>query len=177
MNKAREIFNRLKNTKNRKVLIGVVCSVLLINILLVLFVFRGNNKSESSNNDVSNEKTFYVNGNSMAPNIDDGTILKYEKRKDVARYDVIVYKADESNSLIKRVYGLPNEKITINEGQIFINDELIEDEYAFGNITGFYEVTLGEDEYYVLGDYRSISLDSRHTGPIKASAIEGIVIK
>ena len=88
------------------------------------------------------------------------------------RYDIVVLDA-RNDELIKRVYGLPGEKITIENNTIYINDKKIEDLYAYGETSNYETITLKDDEYFVLGDNRAVSLDSRTIGPIKKSQIKG----
>ncbi len=117
-----------------------------------------------------------VNGNSMAPTLNDGDKILYKKTDSFKRFDIIVFKND-SNTLIKRIYGLPGETIIINNGKIYINStELIDDNYAYNYTDGDNNITLGDNQYFVLGDNREISLDSRHFGPIEKNSIKGIVI-
>jgi len=73
----------------------------------------------------------------------------------------------------KRVIGLPGEKIRYKNNKLYINDKIIEDSYAYGDTENFQEITLGNDEYFLMGDNREISLDSRSLGVIKKDEIEG----
>lgn len=117
-----------------------------------------------------------VNGNSMAPTLNDGEKILYKKTDSFKRFDIIVFKYD-SNTLIKRIYGLPGETIVINNGKIYIDSiELIDDNYAYNYTDGDNNIILGDNQYFVLGDNREISLDSRHFGPIDKKGIKGIVI-
>ncbi len=130
---------------------------------------------------------FYVKGASMEPNFYDHEYLiideiSYRLNKP-ARGDVIVfrYPNDPSQYFIKRIIGLPNETIKISGGKItiingenlngFILDEknYLPESYTQGSV----DLTLSENEYYLLGDNRSSSLDSRVFGPINGSAIIG----
>ena len=74
------------------------------------------------------------------------------------------------------IIGLPNESIRIKNNRIYINDKEIENSYAYGETSDYDEITLGEDEYFVLGDNRLISKDSRIIGPVKRSKIKGKTI-
>jgi signal peptidase I len=107
--------------------------------------------------------------------------------KDLERYEVVVFRApvDHKQYYIKRVIGLPGETVKIDEGVVMIyNDEnpqgRVLDESAYlpeGRKTnGTIEVTLGEDEYYVLGDNRPASSDSRSFGPIHKDEVIGKVL-
>ena len=69
---------------------------------------------------------------------------------------------------LKRVVGLPGEQVQLTRGDLFINDTLIDEPYIIGpiNIVNDGPITLGPDQYYVLGDNRMQSLDSSEYGPI-----------
>jgi len=118
-----------------------------------------------------------VNGSSMYDTLEGNEIMLLWKIGDINRYDKVVADLVVNNhkddTLIKRVYGLPGEKIKCENGTIYINDQKIEDPYTYGTTLDFDEVTLGEDEYFLLGDNRSVSLDSRVFGAVKKKDIEG----
>jgi len=107
--------------------------------------------------------------------------------KDLNRYDIVVFRApnNEKQYYIKRVIGLPGETIEIDNGAVMIyNDEYpdgrVLDENAYlpeGRKTnGTRKVVIGEDEYYVLGDNRPASSDSRSFGPLQKDAVIGKVL-
>lgn len=81
------------------------------------------------------------------------------------RFDVVVFQRDDKKSNVKRVIGLPGEVIQIKGGFIYINDQLLEADDALGEVSlaGLAEnpIELGEDEYFLLGDNREGSEDSR----------------
>ena len=118
-----------------------------------------------------------VQGESMVPTLDGGEVMvlkKYDTNYD--RFDIVVVnKSVEGDNLIKRVIGLPGETIRYRNNALYINDKVIEDIYAYGDTGNFQEITLGEDEYFLMGDNRAISLDSRALGIIKKQEIEGTV--
>jgi len=94
------------------------------------------------------------------------------------RGDVVVLNSPTSDELlIKRVIGLPNETVVIRNGRVYVDDRLLNEPYVLNYCTsrscdGMWH--LGPDEYFVLGDNRSSSLDSHVFGPIHRSAIKGI---
>lgn len=127
-----------------------------------------------------------MNGESMKPTISDGKILILNKMSyffsEPKRFDVIVYKQsnkEHSYFEVKRVIGLPGEKVLIREGEIFIDNHKLE-EYVNvipDNNGGLAEegVELAENEFFVLGDNRAESEDSRFAsvGNILKSEIIG----
>ena len=118
-----------------------------------------------------------VNGQSMYDTLNGSEIMILWRSKDIKRYDIVVADLVENgkktDTLIKRIYGLPGETISCEDGTIFINGKKIDDSYAYGKTTDFEAVTLGSDEYFLLGDNREISLDSRIFGPINKKHIDG----
>lgn len=131
---------------------------------------------------------FFVNGASMEPNFFDHEYLIVDeisyRLSTIERGDIVVfrYPRDPSQFFIKRVIGLPGETVSIRQGSVtVVNEEhdqgITLDETAYLSETvstrGDLTVQLGEDEYYVLGDNRGASLDSRNFGPINDSHIVG----
>lgn len=112
-----------------------------------------------------------VDGNSMEPNLSHGDNLIVEKISyrfnDPERYDIIVfpYQHAENVYYIKRIIGLPGETIQIIDGYVYINDEKLNEHYGAEVMLdagiAAEPITLGEDEYFVLGDNRNHSADSR----------------
>src|SRR5699024_8089379 len=102
-----------------------------------------------------------VNGLSMYDTLEGDEIMILWKLGEIERYDIVVADVKVSGSddvVIKRVYGLPGETISCEDGKIYINGSLIEDEYGYRETSDFGPVTLGENEYFLLGDNREISL-------------------
>lgn len=127
-----------------------------------------------------------VDGSSMEPTLSDGDQLILDKLSyrfnDPKRFDIIVfpYYYEEKSHYIKRIIGLPGETVFIDpEGNIYIDGELLHETYGLEVILDAgranVPVVLGEDEYFVMGDNRNNSHDSRYedVGNIQRSQING----
>ncbi len=118
-----------------------------------------------------------VDGDSMKNTLKNGDILLLYKLGSINRLDIIVLDEEKDNEkIIKRVIGLPEETVAIKKGKIYVNDKVIDDEYAYGETSDYDKVTLEDDEYFILGDNRLISKDSRYFGPIKENEIKGKIV-
>ena len=87
--------------------------------------------------------------------------------------DQITDKKAGAGTFIKRVIALPGDTIECKDGIIYINDKEYKDKYAYGITNDFDRVILKDDEYFLLGDNRIVSRDSRYFGPVKEKYIEG----
>ena len=129
-----------------------------------------------------------VDGSSMEPMLSDMDNLIVDKITyrfaDPKRFDIIVFpfKQQENTFYIKRIIGLPGETVQIDEqGNIYINGELLQENYGREIIApenvgiAINPIVLGEDEYFVMGDNRNNSIDSRKeiVGNIKREDIIG----
>ena len=120
-----------------------------------------------------------VSGASMNDTLEDGQIVLVNKIvykvNDIKRFDIVVVKNEVNNDkIIKRVIGLPNEKITYKDNKLYINDELVKVKYNIKETDDFEYTTL-DGEYFVLGDNRPVSKDSRVLGPFTKKEIVGRV--
>lgn len=126
-----------------------------------------------------------VSGKSMRPTLEDGDNLVVDKLsyrfREPKRYEVIVfpYKYEENTFFIKRIIGLPGETIQVKDGYVYIDGELLGEDYGAEVMedAGIAQepITLGEDEYFVLGDNRNHSTDSRmpNVGVLKREDLVG----
>lgn len=118
-----------------------------------------------------------VNGASMDPTLKTGETMILNKLamnvKGLKRWDIVVIKLDNNNYLIKRVIALPGETIKYEAGILYINGAKMIDQYSLTETDDFEEVKVAKDEYFVMGDNRAVSQDSRVIGPVKKNAIQG----
>lgn len=130
-----------------------------------------------------------VSGNSMKNLLHQGDTVVMEKISKIKRFDVIVFTRPDGSTLVKRVIGLPGDKVAVKEDQLYINNKVVSEpflakekekddsllpytaDFSLVDLTG--EEKLGEDMYFVMGDNRRMSKDSRSFGPISASEIMG----
>lgn len=113
-----------------------------------------------------------VQGSSMYPTYQDkqlGFAGKLFSEDDIKRNDVVVVETLEGKKIIKRIIGLPGEKVEYKNHTLYINGNKIEDK--FENITEDYSVTVPKGEYFCLGDNRTNSRDSRNYGTFKLNQI------
>lgn len=128
---------------------------------------------------------FMVNGDSMVPTFQDKNYLIVDQLSyrlgEIGRGDVVVFKAitDPRKFFIKRVIGLPGETIEVSENQVFITASgesepvLYNEPYLTENTPGNTRVVLDSDEYFVMGDNRDNSSDSRFWGALPRDHIVG----
>jgi signal peptidase I len=123
-----------------------------------------------------------VEGTSMAPLISDQERIFINKLvyrfEAISRGDVVVfwYPNDRTKSFIKRVVGLPGETVEIRQGRVYVNEKLIEEPYilpAYLDSNSFGPFRIPLRQYFVMGDHRDSSNDSRMFGPVPAEYIYG----
>lgn len=130
---------------------------------------------------------FLVSGSSMEPTFQDGNYLLIDELayrfREPERGEVVVfrYPSDHRSFFIKRIIGLPGEHIVIEQGTVNIylpsgETKVLRESYAnpLGGTFGRFEATLGPDQYFVMGDNRNFSFDSRNWGPLSRADIIGL---
>ena len=118
-----------------------------------------------------------VSGQSMVPTLDGGELMILNKRAKIDRFDIVVVKLTKQGrkeDIIKRVIALPGETISCEDGVVYVNGKRQDEEYSKGKTENFERIELADDEYFVMGDNREDSADSRIFGPFKKNKIIGI---
>ncbi len=125
-------------------------------------------------------QNFVVDGNSMEPNMSSGQWVLVNKLAykvgDPARGDVVVFNSPSPSGppvLIKRIIGLPGETVKVQGGNVYIDDKLLIESYISVTTSGNRTLALGENEYFVMGDNRNNSSDSRSWGALDRSMMIG----
>jgi signal peptidase I len=123
-----------------------------------------------------------VEGTSMMPSLDDQErifINKFVYRiEPIQRGDIVVfrYPRDPQKSFIKRVIGVAGDHVRIVDGRVYLNGKLLVEDYVprlYQDDRSYPDVVVPPDSYFVLGDHRSLSNDSRDFGPVDSSYIYG----
>ena len=150
-----------KNKKNLKYLI-ILCFLILIVAQNYVGIVR-------------------VNGDSMEPNLFDHKIyLSNKKDNNYERFDIVYFKKEQS-IYIKRIIGLPNEYLEYKKNKLYINNKIVVENFEHGftddySIKGGFQAKIPPNSYFVLGDNRLNSLDSRGFGYIRKEEIIGKII-
>lgn len=117
-----------------------------------------------------------VNGPSMNDTLKDKDIMILDeisyRFSDIKRFDIVVIKYKDEY-IIKRVIGLPGEKIRYKDNKLYVDGKLVEEDFSHKETDDFEEVLVPDDSYFVLGDNRVDSLDSRMIGSISRKDIKG----
>jgi signal peptidase I len=123
-----------------------------------------------------------VEGTSMLPELRDQDRLfinKFAYRfESISRGDVVVfhYPRDPEKSYIKRVIALPGDSLRIDDGRVYVNGRQVDESYVpkrYRDVRSMPEIVIPQGDYFVMGDHRSISSDSRDFGPVDRELIYG----
>lgn len=125
-----------------------------------------------------------VEGTAMLPALREGDRILIDRNFDkLERGDIITFyfPMDQRKSYLKRIIGLPNDTVEIREGQVFVNGILLNEPYVDPKLNLTHrsseEIKLTPDQYYVMGDNRDNSSDSRIWGPLDRKFIYGKYVK
>ena len=123
-----------------------------------------------------------VEGTSMMPGLEDQErifVNKFVYRwEPIHRGDIVVfrYPRDTSKSFIKRVIGVAGDRVRIDDGQVYVNGEALDEDYVpsdYADSRSFGEMVVPSKSFFVLGDHRTMSDDSRDFGPVNERFIYG----
>ncbi len=123
-----------------------------------------------------------VEGTSMMPGLEDQErifVNKFVYRwEPIQRGDIVVfrYPRDTSKSYIKRVIGVAGDRIRIENGQVYVNGEALDEDYVpsdYADARSYREIVVPSNSFFVLGDHRTMSNDSRDFGPVNERYIYG----
>lgn len=110
-----------------------------------------------------------ISGNSMYPTLKDKQVVKVSKIKEINRFDIVIAKKTDNYLIVKRVIGLPDEKVEYKDNHLYINEKPVTESFIdlYLTKTEDFTYTLKDDEYFLLGDNREYSTDSRELGAFK----------
>ena len=178
---AYSLSDKFKTSSNRKKTIEIIASLVGISILIVFMTSRSS--IPVSLQDASN--TFQLQGNSMSPYFKDGDILEITPTTDIKRGDVVMYKLTNDVRIVGRIIAMPRESISINYCEVIIDGKRLDEPYLAEDTctqgrkqipNGSITRSLGES-YFILGDNRESSYDSRDIGVVPQEDIVGKVAK
>jgi signal peptidase I len=147
-------------------LFGDLLVAVFISVIIILFLYQ----------------PVRVEGTSMLPMLEDQDRLFINKFAyrfgDIQRQDVVVflYPGDHTKSYIKRVIARPGDELRIDHGQVYVNGIALHEPYVpqkYQDDRSETQLTVPQGEYFVMGDHRTISSDSRDFGPVPRSLIYG----
>jgi len=123
-----------------------------------------------------------VSGNSMLPTYKDGELVIFLRHTSDYRYgDIVVVKVPNGDEYIKRVVAVPGQTVDIRDGKLYVDGVALSEDYIRGVTKTVgdaveYPVTLEDEQYFVLGDNRENSVDSRTIGPVYLAQLRGRIL-
>lgn len=116
-----------------------------------------------------------VSGSSMEDTYKEGKILFMDKISSPEKGDCVVFTDADGNALIKRVIATEFDSVRAEGGVVYVNGEAITEDYAKGETEDFALTLVSEDSYFVMGDNREVSIDSRAFGCVSKDAVLGVI--
>lgn len=158
-----EIIKNNREKKTVKFIVALLITFVILNVVMYFFV-----------------DIILISGRSMSPTCGDRTmgVVVNTRICHIDRFDIVSVKRKNKKRLIKRVIGVPGDTINYTSSGLYINGELYDEPYLDKNepFSEEFNITLMDDEYFLMGDNRNNSIDSRTEGPVSLSEIKGKVI-
>ena len=167
--------NKFKLLWKNKVRLYVFLALTIITLFFTFFIPA----RQWHNANILEKGIVVVRGNSMEPSVQNGTIMYVDKisyeRGDIIAFEnhsTLKYNNSSRPTLLKRIVGLPGETVEIVKEGILINGELLDEPYTdsadktLADTNDYQEIVLSDREYFLVGDNRVDSFDSRHVGAI-----------
>lgn len=142
---------------------------ILIPLIIVIFIFTIV---------VGVFQTTFVRGHSMDPTLYNGQqLITLKIGYKINHGDIVMVKHSEYGNIVKRVIGCPGDTVEIKDDKLYINSKQIQESYiaepmSYSDIPA---VTLGDDQYFIMGDNRDRSTDSRGFGSVSSNEIKGVI--
>lgn len=160
----------MKHSRRKILFIFVVAAVLFAALVFV-------------STQIYSLKLVRVHGRDMEPTLNKGDlVLTTQRLGGLRRGDIVIFKypGDPSQNFVKRIVGLPGELVEIRAGAILIDGKILQETYVDPHLNRFpfdlAQTRIPEGSYYVLGDNRDSSSDSRFWGPLSATSIHAKVL-
>jgi len=164
---------KTENPYKRSVTKSLVLTILTLFLLVVMFISGQFVRKTYSLHPIS--------GTSMAPALTEKNVVLVKKKATIMRYDVIAFSVDgEKEKFVKRVIGIPGDKLFIRNDRIILSIDDFETTYTFQLSPSISEefkdlTTVPNDMYFTIGDHVDVSKDSRAFGFVSKKSIEGTV--
>ena len=124
----------------------------------------------------------FVLDNSMVPTLEKGTqlIMRRASKRRLRRCDIVAFRIRSGHPVnqMARIIGLPGDKVELCSKTVFVNGRRLYEPYVDPqhNTYSYKSITLGPDEYWLMGDNRLTAIDSRHIGPVKLRDIPAVLL-